>query len=338
MADEPAAENGYDVMWKLVVFLVALFIIVGLLGRITGNSFLSGDYDSTDSNNPNSGEISDSENREFKWSDLIPKGNLSLGEEVVTVGEIKVRNAPAGEIIGNQDSNAFGKIVEGPVDRFNTEWWRIDFEKAPDGWVDGNDLSTNTLWARIVKIFTTIFDWIRPFAILLSILILFLIIWVVLKKRDLAKLQKKREDFKKEQKFGKEESVAGPQLTEADLPVPGLPIGEDVPQTENVSNKRWENIQSLINSYSANDWRQAIIEADVILEEMLKKMGYKGAGVGEMLKQVEKSDFITLNKAWDAHKVRNTIAHRGSDYVLSRDEAEKAISNFQEVFEEFYYI
>ena len=80
------------------------------------------------------------------------------------------------------------------------------------------------------------------------------------------------------------------------------------------------------------------MEADIMLEEMLNKMGYKGNGIGEMLKQIEESDFITLNKAWEAHKVRNNIAHRGGDQVLSKDEAERVVGLYKKVFEEFYYI
>jgi len=103
-------------------------------------------------------------------------------------------------------------------------------------------------------------------------------------------------------------------------------------------NPRWQNVQNHIQSGSPGDWRLAIIEADIILEEMLKKMGYQGAGIGDMLKNVEKSDFTTLDQAWRAHKVRNNIAHDGGAYTLSHEEARRVIGLYQQVFEEFYYI
>ena len=58
----------------------------------------------------------------------------------------------------------------------------------------------------------------------------------------------------------------------------------------------------------------------------------------EKLKRVEPSDFRTLNSAWEAHKIRNEIAHQGSGYKLTRREAEMAIQLFKQVFEEFYFI
>jgi len=36
--------------------------------------------------------------------------------------------------------------------------------------------------------------------------------------------------------------------------------------------------------------------------------------MGDKLKAVEKSDFNSIELAWEAHKARNMIAHEGSDF------------------------
>ena len=71
---------------------------------------------------------------------------------------------------------------------------------------------------------------------------------------------------------------------------------------------------------------------------MLDKMGYHGATMGDKLKSIEPSDFDTLQEAWEAHKIRNAIAHEGSDYTINKPEAERVVKLFQKVFEEFKYI
>ena len=103
-------------------------------------------------------------------------------------------------------------------------------------------------------------------------------------------------------------------------------------------NERWESIERHMDTESEAEWRQAILEADIILDDMVARMGYKGENLGERLKNIEPSDFKTLQNAWEAHKVRNRIAHEGSEYVLSRHEAKRVIELYKSVFQEFEYI
>lgn len=95
---------------------------------------------------------------------------------------------------------------------------------------------------------------------------------------------------------------------------------------------RWSHIKALIESPNESDWRQAIIEADIMLEEVLMQAGYQGATVGDKLKGAR---FSTLNDAWEAHKVRNDIAHRGSSMRLDDKTALHAVQRYERVFKEF---
>jgi hypothetical protein len=103
-------------------------------------------------------------------------------------------------------------------------------------------------------------------------------------------------------------------------------------------NKKWADLLSLVESENAGNWRLAIIEADILLDELVSTMGYKGEGLGEKLKGIERSDFNTLEQAWEGHKVRNTIAHDGSGFVLTQREARRVIDLYRQVFEEFKFI
>ena len=103
-------------------------------------------------------------------------------------------------------------------------------------------------------------------------------------------------------------------------------------------NEKWEKIIKYANSSNASDWRLAIIEADVMLGELLHTIGYKGESVGEALKLVDKSEFLTIEVAWEAHKIRNAIAHSGGDFQLNERETKRVIALFEEVFKEFQVI
>ena len=81
-----------------------------------------------------------------------------------------------------------------------------------------------------------------------------------------------------------------------------------------------------------------ILEADVMLDEVMEGQGYHGATLADKLKLVEPSDFLTIESAWEAHRVRNEIAHAGGDFLLSEREAKRVVELYRQVFDEFRYI
>jgi hypothetical protein len=101
-----------------------------------------------------------------------------------------------------------------------------------------------------------------------------------------------------------------------------------------VEHSRWTYIMQLIETGQERDWRQAIIESDIMLDELLTRLGYIGDSLGEKLRGVNPARFQTINNAWEAHKVRNEIAHQGSTFELSEHLAHRTIANYEVVFRE----
>ncbi len=101
---------------------------------------------------------------------------------------------------------------------------------------------------------------------------------------------------------------------------------------------RWKTVVTHIESENPNDWKQAILEADIMLDDLLTNLGYRGDTIGEKLKRVDSAHFLTLNDAGEAHGVRNKIAHQGSAFLLNQIEARQVIQQYRKVFEEFYFI
>lgn len=107
---------------------------------------------------------------------------------------------------------------------------------------------------------------------------------------------------------------------------------------DKLEHSRWSYIRQLIESPQESDWRTAIIEADIMLDELLSKLGYVGSTIGDKLKMANATNFQTLQDAWEAHKVRNDIAHSGSMYQLSPNVAYRTIGRYENVFREFHEI
>lgn len=98
---------------------------------------------------------------------------------------------------------------------------------------------------------------------------------------------------------------------------------------------RWGDILSHVAGSNPSEWRVAVIEADILLGEVLERAGYEGVAIGDQLKSAAHSPFSTLQDAWDAHKVRNQIAHAGGDFVLTKKIAQETIARYERVLREF---
>jgi hypothetical protein len=103
-------------------------------------------------------------------------------------------------------------------------------------------------------------------------------------------------------------------------------------------NERWEKTLQDLFSPNAGDWKLAIIEADAMLDSLLDQLGYRGENLGEKLKLVDRENFHSLSNAWEAHIVRNRIAHEGSLFELSAHEAKRVIALYEVIFREFGFI
>ena len=97
---------------------------------------------------------------------------------------------------------------------------------------------------------------------------------------------------------------------------------------------RLDDVYAHAASNNPNDWKLAIIEADIVLDKTLQERGYIGDSLGERLRHITPSQLASIDDAWEAHRVRNKIAHEGADFVLTQRIAEETITKFRRVFTE----
>jgi hypothetical protein len=108
----------------------------------------------------------------------------------------------------------------------------------------------------------------------------------------------------------------------------------DVPKTQ----LRWSRIKEEANSDNERSWRLAILEADIMLNELLDSLGYKGETMADKMRGAEKANFNTLDLAWEAHRYRNQIAHEANLHLLTQREVRRIISLYERVFREFRFV
>lgn len=102
---------------------------------------------------------------------------------------------------------------------------------------------------------------------------------------------------------------------------------------------QWKVVLEHINSESPAEWKLAILEADNMLDEILYDEGYLGETLADKLKAMSSSRIASYNGIWEAHKLRNEIAHGGAiDMELTKKMAKDAVMQFGNAFKELGYL
>ena len=88
--------------------------------------------------------------------------------------------------------------------------------------------------------------------------------------------------------------------------------------------EHWKRIKAL-------GGKDAVIEADKLLDELLGARGYAGS-LGEKLKKAGPA-FSNVNDVWGVHKLRNRLVHElGAG--LGREEASAALNKYERAYKD----
>ena len=92
--------------------------------------------------------------------------------------------------------------------------------------------------------------------------------------------------------------------------------------------KQWGKIAKRLETDKEVEYKLAIIEADSLLDDTLKKMGYKGEIMGDRLKQLTSAILPNLDQIEEAYKIRNNAVH-DPDYKLTLDQAKRVLGIYE---------
>ena len=118
----------------------------------------------------------------------------------------------------------------------------------------------------------------------------------------------------------------------------GFTVGMNVP-TELTSRKKktkihWERIKKRLEKQEEKEFKIAIIEADEMIGDLVKRMGYQGENLGEILKNVPETQIESIAKVRKAHEVKNRIV-QDEKFTVSLELAKEILGYFEEFLDEF---
>ncbi len=96
--------------------------------------------------------------------------------------------------------------------------------------------------------------------------------------------------------------------------------------------KRWQEIEDLLKRPGEMNYKIAVMEADKLLDYVLKSMTMSGKDMGERIRFAS-FKFDRLRKVWWAHVLRNQLVHEAT-FSLDHATAKRAIKTFKRALEE----
>ena len=95
---------------------------------------------------------------------------------------------------------------------------------------------------------------------------------------------------------------------------------------------RWLAVEQSLVRDNESSYHLAVLNADKLVDQALKDKGFHGQTMGERLKAA-KDKLSKRNDIWEAHKLRNKIAHE-PDVRVSYDQSRKALAGFKQALKD----
>ena len=99
----------------------------------------------------------------------------------------------------------------------------------------------------------------------------------------------------------------------------------------------WMQIQKRMQANESNQWKLAILEADHILNEILKMSGYLGSRLEDKLEIITTAQLANVEDVKRAHGIRDKIS-KDPAFEVTKEEADVVINIYKESFKELNLI
>lgn len=94
----------------------------------------------------------------------------------------------------------------------------------------------------------------------------------------------------------------------------------------------WEKIAARLETGEEAEFKLALIEADSMLDNSLKRLGFGGDTLQEKLDKTSSAILPNVADIKEAHRVRDNIVH-DPNFILSHDQARKTLEVYEKSFQ-----
>lgn len=101
--------------------------------------------------------------------------------------------------------------------------------------------------------------------------------------------------------------------------------------------ERWQVILKKAESNPPQSLTLAIVEADSFVDDILKKMDLGGEHMADRLEKLDRRDLKTVERLWQAHRIRNDLVHTPGFTIPSAD-AKSVLEDYEKFLKEIGFL
>jgi hypothetical protein len=114
----------------------------------------------------------------------------------------------------------------------------------------------------------------------------------------------------------------------------GVNVPKELIKKKDKLKLEWGKISKRLESGNVSEYKVAVIEADNLIDDLIKRMGYQGENMKERLNVIPAGHLNNLEEIKAAHEIRNKIIHE-ENFSLSKEEAKKILHDYSELLRMF---
>ena len=115
-------------------------------------------------------------------------------------------------------------------------------------------------------------------------------------------------------------------------------MGMEIPViSQKKMRKKWDKIEGRLGTENVSQYKVAVIEADKIIDDILKGVGYKGENMTERIEEILPGHVEDIEKLQWAHEIRNQIIHDES-FELDKKKAGEILGVYEKILKDLEYL
>ncbi len=111
------------------------------------------------------------------------------------------------------------------------------------------------------------------------------------------------------------------------------PVKKTMKEQDTSLKDRWQAIARKIVSDTSEARKTAIIEADAVADEVLKRLGLEGEHMADRMESLAPDELRTLDRIWRAHRIKNDLVNTPG-FDVSVEVARRTIEDYEAFLKE----